>query len=82
MAERMLLNDNEAENVVGGAFIYTTHTNPDGTEYMTCLVEDTGITYFCKESAKRNISLFIIKERPSTVDEVVQYALDNNYFWE
>ena len=80
MADRVLLSDDELDNVSGGAFNYNTYSNADGSSYMTCRVDGVG-TFNCTESAKRYISLFIMNNDSCTLDEVVNYALANGYFF-
>lgn len=80
MAERIQLNENELEDVVGGAFIYNTYTNDDGSSYMTCRVEGDS-TYYCTADAKDKISVFILTERPTSLQQIVNYAKDNGLFW-
>lgn len=80
MTDRVQLNEQDLDAVVGGAFIYRTHKNDDGSEYMTCEVEGDS-TYFCSENAKRKISLFIVENNPGTLEEIVNYAKSNGLFW-
>lgn len=82
MADRMELNEQELDSVVGGAFYYNTYTNEDGSEYMTCRVDDFG-TYYCSDNAKKKIVTYAMKKGVAnvTVEELIQYALDNGYFW-
>lgn len=81
MANRVELNATELESVVGGAFTYNTYANDDGSEYMTCRVDDIG-TYYCSENAKRKISLFIMENDGVTAQDAVDYALSIGVFWE
>lgn len=76
MGNRVELNEASLDQVVGGAFHYNTQS--DGS--MTCRVDGAG-TYNCSENAKRKISLYIMNHEDCTLDEVVNYALDNGYFW-
>ena len=76
---RIELNDEQMENVVGGAFHYNTHKNADGSEYMTCRVDGAG-TYYCTENAKRKISLYIMNNESCTLNDIINYALANGYF--
>jgi len=80
MAERVELNAMELESVVGGAFHYNTHTNDDGSEYMTCRVDDVG-TYNCSENAKRKISLYFMDNPDASAEDAVNYALSIGVFW-
>lgn len=81
MANRVELKEQELDSVIGGAFVYNTHTNADGSEYMTCRVNE-GNTYYCSENAKRKISLYIMNNDNVTVQDVVDYALETGVFWE
>lgn len=76
MSNRVELKDEILENVVGGAFNY--YTNADGS--MNCRVDGAG-TYNCSENAKRKISLYIMNNASCTLDDIVNYALSNGYFW-
>lgn len=76
MADRIELNESILDGVVGGAFTY--NTEDDGS--MTCRVDGAG-TYNCSENAKRKISLYIMQNKDCTLDDVVDYALSNGYFW-
>lgn len=80
MANRVELTEQEANNVAGGAFWYNTHTNEDGSEYMTCFVDNVG-EFYCTENAKRQISRYIVSNSDATLESTVQFALDNGYFW-
>ena len=80
MANRVELNEMEMEKVAGGDFWYDTHTNEDGSEYMTCRVDNVG-TFYCSANAKRNICLYYMKNLDATLEEIIQYALDNQLFW-
>ena len=77
---RVELNDEMMNKVVGGAFHYNTHTNEDGSEYMTCRVDGPDTTYYCTENAKRKISLYIMNNEDCTLDGIINYALENGYF--
>jgi hypothetical protein len=81
MAERMQLNEQDLESVVGGAFHYNSYENPDGSEYMTCRV-DGASTYYCTENAKNKISAYIILQRPTSLQQVIDYAITKGYFTE
>ena len=81
MANRVELNAAELESVVGGYFTYNTHTNDDGTDYMTCRVDDVG-TYYCSENAKRKISLYFMDHPEASAQDGVDYALSIGVFWE
>ncbi len=80
MTDRIELNDQDVENIAGGAFYFNSYTNEDGTEYMTCRVDDVG-TFYCSESAKRKIALYVINNRGASVESVIDYAVTNGYFW-
>ena len=81
MSKRVELKIDEMEMVVGGQFTYNTYENEDGTEYMTCRVDDIG-TFYCTENAKRKISLFFLNNPGANAQDGVNYALDNKYFWQ
>lgn len=81
MAERIQLNEEQVESVVGGYFTYNTYTNDDGSEYMTCRVDEIG-TYKCTDNAKRMISRFFMNNWDATAQDAVNYALANGYFSE
>lgn len=80
MADRVLLSDDELDNVSGGAFNYNTYTNSDGSSYMTCRVDNVG-TYNCTENAKRYISLFFMNNPSASVQDAIDYAFANGYFF-
>ena len=89
MAERIQLNEQDLEDVNGGNFLFQTHLNEDGTEYLTCTVDDANGkvygTFNCSAAAKRQLVMFVQKNKlpdvPESVPVVLQYALDNNLFW-
>lgn len=76
MANRMELNDLDLDNVVGGAFNY--NTAADGS--MTCRV-DGADTYHCTENAKNKISTYVLTHKGCSLQDVINYALANGYFW-
>ena len=76
MADRVELNAENLESIVGGAFNY--YYNDDGT--MTCHVDNVG-TYNCSSSAKDMISVYILQHDTCTLDEVVNYAVSQGLFW-
>lgn len=80
MTDRIEVNEKDLDNVVGGAFVYNTYTNADGSEYMNCTING-GATYNCSTNAKRQLSLFIMNTPSATADDVVNYALQNGLFW-
>lgn len=80
MGKRIELKEDEMDQVVGGQFHYNTHTNEDGTEYMTCRVDGAG-TYYCSENAKRNISLFFMNNPDAPLEAAIDYAFQKGYFW-
>ena len=80
MAKRFELNEESLNQVVGGKFWYNTYTNDDGSEYMTCRVDGAG-TYYCSDNAKKKITAYIMENSGCNLDEVVNWALDNGYFW-
>ena len=77
---RVELNEQNLENVVGGAFHY--NYNSDGT--MTCRVDGYGSyaggTYDCTALAKDMISVYILKNRPNSLEEIIDYALQAGLF--
>ena len=76
MKERVELKEKDLENIVGGAFNY--YYNDDGSMY--CHI-DNGGTYDCSADAKDKISVYILTHRGCTLDDVIDYALDNGLFW-
>lgn len=80
MSKRVELKLDEMEMVVGGRFTYNTHQNEDGSEYMTCRVDDIG-TFYCKDNAKQKISVFFLNNPDATAQDGVDYALQKGYFW-
>lgn len=76
MNEHVELNDQELEMVIGGAFHY--NTRPDGSMY--CRVDDDK-TYNCTDNAKQKISTFFVKNPDATLQDAINYALQNGYFW-
>ena len=76
MENRVELNEQELDLVVGGQFHYNTHS--DGS--MTCRVDDID-TYHCTENAKRKISLYFMHNPSASAQDAVNYALANGYFW-
>ena len=79
---RMQLTEDNMEEVVGGAYWFRTHTREDGTEYMTCEVDNVG-TFFCSDNAKKQLAKYLMKQGVDnvSVNQLVQWALDNHYFW-
>jgi len=81
MVNRIELNETDLDKVVGGAFHY--NTLPDGS--MTCRVDGYGSygggTYKCTENAKRKISLYFMNHENASLQDAVNYALQNGYFW-
>jgi len=82
MAERIQLNEQDLEQVAGGKFYFNTYTNEDGSEYMTCRLED-GTTFFCTDNAKKKIATYCMVNGVNnvTIAQVVDYCLTNGYFW-
>ena len=80
MGKRVELKIDEMEMVVGGRFVYNTYENEDGSEYMTCRVDDIG-TFYCTENAKDKISVFFLKNPDASAQDAVDYALQKKYFW-
>jgi len=76
MANHEELNEQELDLVIGGAFHY--NTAPDGT--MTCRVDNAG-TYHCTENAKNKLSIYVVQHKGCTLQDVIDYALQNGYFW-
>lgn len=76
MANRVELKEEFLDDIVGGAFHYNTMS--DGS--MTCRVDGAGL-FHCSENAKRKISLYIMNNEDCTLNDVVNYALSNGYFW-
>lgn len=76
MANHLELNEQDLELVIGGAFTY--NTEADGT--MTCRVDHVG-TFYCTDNAKDKISAYILTHKNATLQDVVDYALENKYFW-
>ncbi len=76
MSDRIELNEQELDQVVGGAFHY--NYAEDGS--MTCRV-DGADTYHCTANAKDQISAYIITHKGCTLNDVINYATQNGYFW-
>lgn len=76
MADHKELNEQELELVIGGAFHY--NTLPDGS--MTCRVDGAG-TYHCTDNAKQKMSVYFLQNPDCTLEEAINYALENHYFW-
>ena len=76
MTNRTELKEQDLENVIGGAFHYNTYD--DGT--MTCRVDDVD-TFYCTANAESMISTYIVTHKGCTLDDVINYALLNKYFW-
>lgn len=76
MSDRIELNEQNLESVVGGAFRYS--TRPDGTMY--CKVDGAG-TYNCTEGAKNKISRYFMNNPDATLQDGINYALQNGLFW-
>ena len=76
MSKRVELKGEALENVVGGAF----HYNYESDGSMTCRV-DGADTYNCTSNAKDKISVYIVQHKGCTLDDVINYALSNGYFW-
>ena len=77
MTNRVELNEMELDQVVGGAF----HYNEDDNGGYTCRV-DGKKTYHCTSNAKNKISAFIVTHHGCTLDDVINYAKQNGYFWD
>ena len=81
MSNRVELNGQELEQVVGGAFHY--NSNSDGT--MSCRVDGYGSypggTYNCSATAKNMISVYILKNNPESLEDIINYALQAGLFW-
>ena len=80
MSKRVELKIDEMEMVVGGKFTYNTYENEDGSEYMTCRVDDIG-TFYCTDNAKQKISVFFLNNPDASAQDAVDYALKKKYFW-
>jgi len=78
---RVELNEQDLEGVVGGAFLYSTYTNPDGSEYMKCKVTGGYGTYQCTDNAKNKISKYIVGHPEATVQDIIDYAVNSGLFW-
>lgn len=76
MSDRIELNEQALESVVGGAFRYS--TKPDGS--MVCKVDGAG-TYNCTATAKNKISVYILQHDNCTLDDIINYATSNGLFW-
>ena len=73
---RMELNEQDMEEVVGGAYHYYYHK--DGT--ITVKVDNVG-TYNCSPDAKIKIVAYKLENEGTPPAEVVQYAIDNGLYW-
>lgn len=82
---RIELNDQNLEEVVGGAFNISSYTNDDGSEYLMCHVDGAG-TYHCSADAKRKLCLYIVNyvknngAEPS-IQQVVDQGFALGVFW-
>lgn len=76
MADHKALTEQELEQVIGGAFHY--NTRPDGTMY--CRV-DGDKTYNCTDNAKQKISTYFVQHPDASLEDAINYALQNHYFW-
>lgn len=76
MANRIELNEQQLDQVVGGAFHY--NTQEDGS--MTCRIDGAG-TYKCTDNAKQKISKYILQHDDATLQDIINYAVSNGYFW-
>lgn len=78
MSNRIELNEQDLNDVVGGAFHY--NTKPDGS--MTCRVDHVNKTFNCTENAKNKISIYIMNHDDCTLQDIIDFAIQNGYFWE
>ena len=76
MADRIELNGEELEEVVGGAFNF--RYNSKGA--YICKVDGVG-TYYAKESAKRALAVYEIQNPGLSDAELVAWAVSQGYFW-
>jgi len=70
------LNEQNLEDVVGGAFWFW--TEPDGSYH--CKVDGVG-TFNATTEARRALSLFYIENNKPSAQDMVDYAVANNLFW-
>ena len=71
---RVELNEQDTEQVVGGAFTYY----EDGTDYK-CDIDGYG-TVYAKYSAKRTVTKIYLANKDKSVAEIVQMAMDAGVF--
>lgn len=72
MAERIILNEQELDSVVGGAFHYI-----EKNGYRFCVVDNVG-NYFASADAFGKISAYAA-DTTKSAQEVVNWALQNGY---
>ena len=77
MAERYELNEQDLELVMGGAFRFKEDENGN----MLCKVDNIGM-YHATDNAKRKIAEYIATQEPETPQQVVDWAISQNYLWE
>ena len=80
MANRVELSLEDAGKIAGGDFWYNTYTNEDGSTYMTCRVDGVG-TFYCSDNAKKMIVTYYMNNKGVTLEDVINFALNNGYFW-
>ena len=78
MANRIELNENDIENVVGGAFIFYTHKQ---TGEQLCYVEGIGVYKPTSDKSKRNISIMCAREENNgkSQQELLDMAIAAGY---
>lgn len=72
------LNDEDLDNVAGGAFnYYDTDGNGDKD---TCKIDGYG-TYHCNAASKSNITLLILQNPGCSVQQIIDMAIEKKYLW-
>ena len=77
MAERFQLNEQDLEMGIGGAFNYWEDENGN----MQCSIDNAG-EYHAKDNAKDKISKYIITQKPTSLQQVVDWAVSEGYLWQ
>lgn len=78
---RVELNEQELESIVGGAYVFSAYIGADGEEHLKCKVTGGYGTYQCSESAKRKIDSYLVSHSNADPQEVINYAVNSGLFW-